>query len=149
MAVYAWAARAIIAFGPNAPHAATAVAILNALDVISGLNKIAGLIGGAARQHDEGVGAEIVELARSRAPVDTGRLAQAITARRVEDQIEIVVDAAREVAGAEFYAWFVERGTRRAAARRFFWNSAHEVFERQGRVLQAEFDSIADEFNRG
>lgn len=149
MAVYGWAARAILRFGPSVPHAATAVAILNMLDVVSGLNKIANALGVIGRRGEDTIGEEIVELARQRGPDDTYRLERGTTWRRVEDQVEIVASAAREVSGSEDYAWFVERGTSKMDARPFFWGSAREVFDRQGRVLEDEIDSLADEFNGG
>jgi len=147
MSIYGLAARGLMLAGPALPQVGTAILVLNLLDTLSGLQKIAGNLEVIARRGQDRIGEDIVRLARERGPDDTFRLERGTTWRRFDDMIEVVASASRDV-GVD-YAWFVERGVEHAEAQPFFWDSAREVLERYGRDIEAATDALADEFNGG
>jgi hypothetical protein len=147
MSIYGIAATGLRFAGPALPQVGTAILVLDLLDTLTGLQKIATNLQILARRGEDRIGEDIVRLARERGPDDTFRLERGTTWRRVDDMIEVVASAAREV-GVD-YAWFVERGTENAEAQPFFWDSAREVLARYGRDMQAEVDAMADAFNGG
>lgn len=75
------------------------------------LVRVAGRMQGHADRIDERALDEMVELARSRVPRRTGRLAEGISGEREGDAFVFKAEAQRDESSAD-YAPFVERGTR-------------------------------------
>ena len=119
---------------------------------------------------DQSAAAEMVELMKSRVPVDTGRLLNGITMSEDDGMITIEASAARD--GDADYARFVEFGTKASAvadedffasgasagdglrkrghygdtpAQPFFWNSAKETLAKWGHELSDVIDRSATE----
>lgn len=91
-------------------------AILHGDDLVRNLAKFGAKLALRSRKIDQEAGEGMVELMRSRVPVDTGRLLNGITSTVREDGSVVVEASAVRVSGtgreSADYAGFVERGTR-------------------------------------
>lgn len=93
---------------------AEATGVLGWSDVASALARIIPKMVIQAKKRDSGALAEMVELARSRAPVDSGLLLNGITGEATENYHEFRASAVRVSSSSkeqEDYAHFVEFGT--------------------------------------
>jgi HK97 gp10 family phage protein len=124
-----------------------------------------------SHQADVDAGNEMVQLMKSRVPVDTGRLLNGITMEDQDGTITVTASAAHD--GGADYARFVEFGTKGGSvadesffedgatagaalrpragdgggspAQPFFWNSAHEVADKHAIALDNASGEAAKE----
>jgi HK97 gp10 family phage protein len=147
------------------------VGVIGTERVVGALVKYGVKLAIKSHQADVDAGNEMVQLMKSRVPVDTGNLLNGITMEDEDGQITVTASAVRE--GDADYARFVEFGTKgggvadesffedganagaalkpRASggggspAQPFFWNSAHEVADKHGIALDKASGEAAQE----
>jgi HK97 gp10 family phage protein len=147
------------------------VGVIGKEQVVGALVKYGVKLAIKSHQADVDAGNAMVQLMKSRVPVDTGRLLNGIAMEDDDGQITVTASAARD--GDADYARYVEFGTKGGAvadesffedgatagaalkprssggggspARPFFWNSAHEVAEEHGLALDKASGEAAQE----
>jgi len=92
----------------------------------------------ATRSHQVGRDAaeEMVNLMKSRVPVDSGALLNGISWEEDDRYFTVTASAESPTGSHADYAPYVEYGTKFNEAQPFFWNSANEVLEKWGDSLQ-------------
>lgn len=118
-------------------------AILHGDDLVKGLAKFGAKLALKARRANVDAGEEMVELMRSRVPVDSGRLLNGITL--TEDEAGNVIVEASAVRGDFDYARVVEFGRDDMEAEPFFLTSAEDVLEERRRSVDDAIGDAAEE----